>query len=112
MGEVDHLGQRGERTRRGGITKTGNAHLRRVLVEAAWCQRHSPNLTRTLRQRREGLPVAVVEIAAKARHRLSARYGRLLARGKPRRQVATAIAREPLGFVWAIGVEVERTTAA
>jgi transposase len=102
----------GERTCRGGITKTGNAHLRRVLVEAAWCQRYSPTLTRTLRVRQEGLSAEVVEIAAKARHRLSARYRRLLARGKPKQQVVTAIARELLGFVWAIGVEVERKAAA
>jgi transposase len=102
----------GHRTRRGGITKTGNAHLRRVLVEAAWCQRYGPSLTRTLRARQKGLPAAVVEIATKARHRLSARYRRLLARGKPRQKVVTAIARELLGFVWAIGVEVERTAAA
>lgn len=111
-GAVSSENSSGDRTRRGGITKTGNAHLRRVLVEAAWCQRHKPTLTRTLRVRQKGLPAAVVEIAAKARHRLSARYRRLLARGKPRQQVATAIARELLGFVWAIGVEVERTVAA
>lgn len=102
----------GERTKRGGITKTGNSHLRRVLVEAAWCQRHPPNLTRTLRIRQEGLSPAVQEIAAKARHRLSARYRRLLARGKTKQQVVTAIARELLGFVWAIGVEVERNGCA
>jgi transposase len=111
-GVVSSENSSGDRTRRGGITKTGNAHLRRVLVEAAWCQRHKPTLTRVLRIRQEGLPASVVEIAAKARHRLSARYRRLLARGKPRQQVATAIARELLGFVWAIGVEVERTMAA
>lgn len=111
-GAVSSEDSSGERTRRGAITKTGNAHLRRVLVEAAWCQRYAPNLTPRLRARQEGLPAAVVEIAAKARHRLSARYRRLLARGKPRQQVATAIARELLGFVWAIGVEVERTAAA
>src|SRR5271157_5907173 len=57
----------GEHTWRGAITKTGNSHLRRVLVEAAWCQRHAPNLTRTLRVRQEGLSAAVQEIAAKAR---------------------------------------------
>jgi transposase len=102
----------GERTSRGGITKTGNAHLRRVLVEAAWSQRFAPSLTRRLRERQEGLSAEVVEIAAKARHRLSARYRRLLARGKSKQQVVTAIARELLGFVWAIGVEVERKAAA
>ena len=102
----------GERTSRGGITKTGNAHLRRVLVEAAWSQRFAPSLTRRLRERQEGLSAEVLEIAAKARHRLSARYRRLLARGKSKQQVVTAIARELLGFVWAIGVEVERKAAA
>ncbi len=102
----------GERTSRGGITKTGNAHLRRVLVEAAWSQRFAPSLTRRLRKRQEGLSAEVLEIAAKARHRLSARYRRLLARGKSKQQVVTAIARELLGFVWAIGVEVERKAAA
>jgi transposase len=102
----------GGRTSRGGITKTGNAHLRRVLVEAAWSQRFAPLLTRRLRERQEGLSAEVLEIAAKARHRLSARYRRLLARGKSKQQVVTAIARELLGFVWAIGVEVERKAAA
>jgi len=102
----------GERTSRGGITKTGNAHLRRVLVEAAWSQRFAPSLTRRLRERQEGLSAEVLEIAAKARHRLSVRYRRLLARGKSKQQVVTAIARELLGFVWAIGVEVERKAVA
>lgn len=102
----------GERTSRGGITKTGNAHLRRVLVEAAWCQRYKPTLTRRLRERQEGLSSEIQEIAAKARHRLSARYRRLLARGKSKQQVVTAIARELLGFVWAVGVAVERGEAA
>jgi transposase len=111
-GTVASENSSGERTRRGAITKTGNAHLRRVLVEAAWCQRYKPTLSRVLRARQEGLPATVVEIAAKARHRLSARYRRLLARGKPKQQVVTAIARELLGFVWAIGVEVERKAAA
>lgn len=81
-------------------------------MEAAWCQRYAPTLTRTLRARQEGLGAEVLEIAAKARHRLHARYRRLLARGKNKQQVVTAIARELLGFVWAIGVEVERRTAA
>jgi transposase len=92
-GAVSSEDSSGDRTRRGGITKTGNAHLRRVLVEAAWCQRYAPTLSRTLRARQEGLPAAVVEIAEKARHRLSARYRRLLARGKPRQKVVTS----PLG---------------
>jgi transposase len=108
-GTVASENSSGERTRRGAISKTGNAHLRRVPVEAAWCQRYKPTLSRA---RHEGLPATVVEISAKARHRLSARYRRLLARGKPKQQVVAAVARELLGFVWAIGVEVERSSAA
>jgi len=98
----------GEKTRRGGITKTGNAHLRRVIVEAAWAQRHKPLLSRTVRKRQEGLSAEVQEIATKARHRLHARYMRLLGRGKAKPQVVTAVAREMLGFIWAIGVTVEK----
>jgi len=102
----------GQSTWRGGITRTGNAHLRRVLVEAAWSQRYAPTLSRALRLRQQGLSTEVVQIAAKARHRLSARYRRLMARGKPKQQVVTAIARELLGFIWAIGVQVEGSSPA
>ena len=97
----------GERVRRGGITKTGNTHLRRILVEAAWSARFQPTLTRVLRLRQEGLDGEVVEIARTARHRLHSRYARLLGRGKTKQQVVTAVARELVGFVWAIGKTVE-----
>jgi len=97
----------GER-RRGAITKAGNARLRRVLVEAAWCYRHRPVLSKTLRARRKNQDERVNEIALKAMHRLHARYWRLAARGKPTTKVVTAVARELLGFIWAIAVEVER----
>jgi len=110
-GVVSREHSRGQSIRRGGITKTGNAHLRRVLVESAWCQRYPPVLSSTLRRRQQGLSAEVIEIAAKARHRLSARYRRLTARGKPKQQVATALARELLGFIWAIGVNVEHSGA-
>lgn len=102
----------GERTRRGGITKTGNGHLRRVLVEAAWSARFQPTLTRTLRLRQEGLDADVLEIARTARHRLHSRYVRLLGRGKTKQQVITAVARELIGFAWAIGKTVEARHAA
>jgi transposase len=98
----------GPRTRRGAITKTGNAHLRRVLVEAAHAYRHRPALGHPLRVRQRGLDEEVKAIAWKAQHRLHTRYRRLLARGKPTPQVVTAVARELLGFVWAIGRHVER----
>lgn len=97
----------GERVRRGGITKTGNGHLRRVLVEAAWSARFQPTLTRALRLRQQGLSAEVLEIARSARHRLHSRYLRLLGRGKTKQQVVTAVARELVGFVWAIGRAVE-----
>ena len=102
----------GKKTLRGGITKTGNAHLRRIVVEAAWSQRHRPILSRVLKIRQEGLDPEIQEIAMKAMHRLHSRYMRLLAKGKCPQQVVTAVGREMLGFIWAIGVAVERKNAA
>ena len=97
----------GERTRRGSITKTGNAHLRRVVVEAAWAYRHRPSVGAALRKRQETVSEEVKQIAWKAQHRLHARYGKLMAKGKNKGVVVTAVARELLGFLWAIGVHVE-----
>jgi len=97
----------GESNWRGGITKTGNAHLRRVVVEAAWGYRHRPNVGAALRQRQELVSEEVREIAWKAQHRLYARYRKLMARGKDKGKVITAIGRELLGFIWAIGIKVE-----
>jgi transposase len=99
----------GGKTCRGGITKTGNAHLRRIVIEAAWAYRHRPAIGPTLRRRQAGVSDAVKAIAWKAQHRLHARYRRLVAKDKPAPQVVTAIARELLGFIWAVGLEVERT---
>jgi transposase len=101
----------GGKTRRGAITKTGNSHLRRVLVEAAWAYRHRPQLYPALRERQQTQSEDVKAIAWKAQHRLNGRFRKLAARGKPFPQVVTAIARELLGFVWAIGVHVERARA-
>ncbi len=100
----------GEGIRRGAITKTGNAHLRRILVEAAWAYRHRPYLGGELR-RREKASEKVKEIFWKAQHRLHSRYTRLMGRGKTKQQAMTAVARELAGFVWAVGVEVERQLA-
>lgn len=91
----------GGTTRRGGITKTGNAHVRRVLVEAAWHYRHRPAVSAKLRKRRHGQPARVVALADKAQHRLHRRHARLLLRGKPQCKVVVALARELAGFVWA-----------
>ena len=97
----------GEKTRRGAITKTGNAHLRRVVVEAAWAYRHRPGVGGVLRKRQELVSADVREIAWKAQHRLHTRYRKLTARGKNKGKVVTAVGRELLGFIWAIGVKVE-----
>jgi transposase len=97
----------GERTRRGGITKAGNAHLRRVVVEAAWAYRHRPAVGPALRKRQAAASAEVKEIAWKAQHRLYRRYHALTGRGKCKQQVITAIGRELLGFIWAIGIHVE-----
>ncbi|MBV8135527.1 MAG: IS110 family transposase [Deltaproteobacteria bacterium] len=97
----------GESKRRGGITKTGNAHLRRVVVEAAWAYRHRPNVGGVLRKRQDGVSEEIREIAWKAQHRLYMRYRKLMARGKDKGKVITAMGRELLGFIWAIGVKAE-----
>jgi transposase len=98
----------GSSIRRGAITKTGNAHLRRIAGEAAWAYQYRPALSPVLKKRQEGLSEEVKEIAWKAQHRLCSRFRRLLAKGKLRQKVTIAIARELLGFVWAIGIQVEK----
>jgi len=97
----------GNRIRRGGITKAGNAHLRRIVVESAWCYRHLPRVGARLRKRQEGIPAEIIEIAWKAQNRLHKRYRKLTMAGKDKKKVITAVARELLGFIWAIGVKVE-----
>ncbi|MGB6157046.1 MAG: transposase, partial [Acidobacteriaceae bacterium] len=97
----------GQRVPRGGITKSGNAHLRRIVVESAWSYRHRPAIGARLRKRQEGLPVEITEIAWKAQNRLHKRYMKLMARGKEQRKTMTAVARELLGFIWAIGIRAE-----
>src|SRR6266550_1140861 len=111
-GAVAREDSSGERTRRGGITKTGNAHLRRIVVEAAWAYRHRPALGPALRHRQASVSAEVQAIAWKAQHRLHTRYRALTARGKCKQNVVTAIGRELLGFIWAIGVCVESTRVA
>jgi transposase len=92
----------GSTIRRGGITKAGNALARRVLIEGAWTYRMSARVSRKLHDRLEPLSAAIRDIAWKAQVRLCARYRRLAAAGKPKVVVTTAIAREMVGFIWAI----------
>ena len=106
-GAVPSEDSSGKRTQRGSITKTGNAHLRRIAVEAAWSYRLRPGIGPALRKRQEGVPEEIKEIAWKAQHRLHKRYSRLAAAGKDQRKIITAVGRELLGFIWAIGVKAE-----
>jgi transposase len=107
-GMVSREHSSGERVRRGSISKAGNAHLRRIVTEAAWNYRHRPSLGATLLARQSGQSETVKAIAWRAQHRLHARYRALLARGKAKQKVITALGRELLGFIWAIGCELER----
>jgi transposase len=92
----------GDSVRRGGITKAGNTRARRALIEGAWTYRMQARISRKLHDRLADLPSGIRDTAWKAQVRLCGRYRRLLARGKPRVVVTTAIAREMAGFIWAI----------
>lgn len=92
----------GGQVRRGHITKAGNAHLRRILVEAAWSYRHANRLTRRVLERRLGCPPTIIAIAQEAQDRLHRKFWRLVHRNKRPQVAVTAVARELAGFVWAI----------
>lgn len=102
----------GEKVRRGSITKAGNAHLRRILVEAAWCYRYPSVLSRVLAERRQGCPPEVVRIAKKAQDRLHRKFWRLVSRTKRPQVAVVAVARELAGFVWAITQQFPEVTPA
>jgi transposase len=92
----------GEKHRRGRITRTGNALVRRLLVETAWHYQHRPKVGVALTRRRKGQPSRVIAIADKAQQRLCRRFRRLAEQHKPAPKVAVAIARELAGFLWAV----------
>jgi len=93
----------GGRTRRGSITKAGNGHVRRVLVEAAWNYRHRPAVSAHLAKRRKGQPADIIAIADRAQQRLYKRYYKLKeAHCKHHNVVTVAVARELTGFIWSI----------
>jgi transposase len=102
----------GAREARGRITRTGNAHLRHVLGEAAWHARHRPWLNVRLKKVLPTLPAGVSEIAWKAQERLHRKFTKLTYHRKPAGKVATAVARELVGFIWAIGRLAEDNAAA
>jgi transposase len=107
LGLVPSEHSSGARLRRGGITKAGNAHARRALIEGAWTYRMQARVSRKLHDRLESLPQEICDIAWKAQVRLCSRWRRLAALGKPKVVVTTAIAREMTGFIWAIARQVQ-----
>jgi transposase len=98
----------GEVRRQGNITKTGNRHVRRLLIEAAWSYRYKPAVKGKLKKRQGGQPPSIVGISWKAQNRLHQKYFRLLGRGKESAKAITAVARELAGFIWAIAHEADR----
>lgn len=107
LGLVPSEHSSGEKTKRGSITKTGNGHVRRVLVEAAWAYRLRARVSRALLKRQESLPQEICDISWKAQVRLCSRYRHLWAKGKPKQVIVTAIARELCAFMWAIANKTE-----
>jgi transposase len=99
----------GEQRRQGSITKAGNTHARRALVEGAWAYRYPAKVSRHLQLRLEQQPNIIQDISWKAQVRLCKRYRRLVSRGKHANVVTVAIARELAGFMWAIAREVPVT---
>lgn len=108
LGQVPSEASSGKRVRRGGITRAGNARVRRILTETSWHYFDKPRVSATLAQRTETLPKEVRAIAWKAQLRLHKRFHGLLARGKPKQVAVTAVARELIGFLWAIGCYAEQ----
>jgi len=106
LGVVPSENSSGKKEKRGGITKTGNGHVRRALVEAAQTYHYQARVSRVLLARQEGLPDSIRKISWKAQVRLCGRFRKLTGRGKPRNKVVTAIARELSAFMWAIAKEV------
>ena len=102
LGLVPSEHSSGGSRRQGGITKSGNRHVRRALVNAAWTYRHRARVGGVLRKRREGQPARIIALADRAQQRLSRRYLHLvLHRGKPSQKAVVAVARELVGFLWA-----------
>jgi transposase len=102
----------GEQRRQGSLTKAGNAHARRALVEGAWAYRDPAKVSRHLQRRLETQPKVIQDIRWKAQVRLCKRYRRLVSRGKHPNVVTVAIARELTGFMWAIAKQVPVTPSS
>jgi transposase len=95
----------GEQRRQGSITKVGNSHVRRLMVEAAWHARRRPKVGYELARRQRGQDALVVERGWRCQQRLHQRWQRMAGRGKPHQKIVVACARELAGFIWAIATE-------
>lgn len=102
----------GSKRQQGGITKSGNIHARRALVESAWAYRHPAKVSAYLQKRIGDLPKELQDLSWKAQVRLCKRYRTLCARGKHVNEVVVAIARELAGFIWAVARTVPLTHSA
>jgi len=111
LGLIPREDSSGDRQRLGSITKAGNSHCRHVLVQAAWSYRHRPQTSVDLKRRQEGQPPAVITHAWKAQERLHQRFNHLSYRKRPQIAVV-AVARELVGFLWAVMRELEPVQAA
>ena len=109
LGRISSEYSTGERRRQGSMTTAGNTHARRALVAGAWASRYPAKVRHHLQLRLEKLPKPLQDISWKAQVRLCNRSRRLIARGKQAKQVVVAIARELVGFLWAIATEVPVT---
>jgi transposase len=104
LGFVPSESSSGGKRNQGGITKAGNGHLRRLLIEGAWHYTKNVRPGKRLERRRQGSPASVIDIADKALHRLHKKYVRLVLKGKHVNTAVTAVARELAGFIWAVQV--------
>ena len=107
LGLVPSEHSSGARTSRGSITKTGNAHARRLLTEAAWNYRFKARIGKEAQIRQQTLSEPIRTMAWKAQLRLTQRFAALNARGVQANKVCIAVARELAGFIWAIGVQAQ-----
>jgi len=113
LGFVPSENSSGGKRNQGSITKAGNGHLRRLLIEGAWHYTKNARPGKRLEQRRQGSPANIIDIADRALHRLHKKYIRLVFRGKHVNKAVTAVARELAGFIWAVQVSTtSRSNAA
>ncbi|MGM0653617.1 MAG: IS110 family transposase [Bacillota bacterium] len=98
----------GPKSRRGSITKTGNHHLRWLVVESAWHYRHTPKVGYNLKKRQQGQPDIIKQISWRAQNRLNMKYRKLVGRGKLKQTAIVGVARELLGFIWSVAIEAEK----